>query len=459
VITHDFTDRVNELQGSILSIPNLQTMVTNMGLAKPGEAAEKLAEEIRPNVSVLPFISPLTQAEAGLANKKKPGTVEAVPTVSITYIDSGSAERAQRICNQLANQFVTADLTLRGETTKETSEFMTRQVLAAKQDLDNQDATLANFKKAHWGELPGDADNNMKMLQSQMTQLDATTQSLNRAQQDKSYAESMLAQSLAAWKASLSSTNPQTLEQQLTALQTLLLQLQARYTDDYPDVVKTKADIAKVQGRLDELNKQTVSPSAASEKASANEPPEIRQQRLQIHQYQEAIDQYARAQRDLQASITHYQSLTKTSPEIEQEWSVLNRDYASKQKFYNDLLGRQDSADLGKQAETSEEGEQVTIGQSANKPDSPTFPNRILFAAGGLGAALGLGLLMAIWLEFSDKSIRTERDAAIAMDLPLLISVPWVGGEEQAAPNGNGNGRRRFWGRTTADKDEDKVGV
>ena len=34
------------------------------------------------------------------------------------------------------------------------------------------------------------------------------------------------------------------------------------------------------------------------------------------------------------------------------------------------------------------------------------------------------------------------------MDLPLLISVPWLGeDEDHAAANGNDNGRRRFWGR------------
>ena len=46
------------------------------------------------------------------------------------------------------------------------------------------------------------------------------------------------------------------------------------------------------------------------------------------------------------------------------------------------------------------------------QPDCPSFPTRPLFAAGGLGVGLGLGLLIAICLEFSDKSIRTEQDAA-----------------------------------------------
>ena len=90
----------------------------------------------------------------------------------------------------------------------------------------------------------------------------------------------------------------------------------------------------------------------------------------------------------------------------------------------------------------------MNILASAGLPDSPSFPNRPIFAAGGLGAGLGLGVLIAIILEFSDKSIRTEKDAAAVMDLPLLISVPWLGeDEDDAGATGNGNARRRFWGR------------
>ena len=51
------------------------------------------------------------------------------------------------------------------------------------------------------------------------SQLDANTQTLNRATQDKSYTESLLAQQVAAWKSSQSASNPQTLQQQLSQLQ------------------------------------------------------------------------------------------------------------------------------------------------------------------------------------------------------------------------------------------------
>src|SRR5207245_7830222 len=104
--------------------------------------------------------------------------------------------------------------------------------------------------RQYMGQLPGDEDNNMKILMGLNSQLDADTQALNRAQQDRTYTESLLAQQLASWKSSQSTTNPQSLEQQLSALQTQLLQLQARYTDDHPDVIKTKADVAEVKKKL-----------------------------------------------------------------------------------------------------------------------------------------------------------------------------------------------------------------
>jgi len=53
---------------------------------------------------------------------------------------------------------------------------------------------LAAFKKQYLGQLPTDIDNNMRMLGSLNSQLDATTGTLSRAQQDKAYTESMLAQ-------------------------------------------------------------------------------------------------------------------------------------------------------------------------------------------------------------------------------------------------------------------------
>jgi uncharacterized protein involved in exopolysaccharide biosynthesis len=290
----------------------------------------------------------------------------------------------------------------------------------------------------------------MRILMSLNSQLDASTQTLSRAQQDKAYTESMLAQQTAAWKSAQSSTNPQTLEQALTQLQAQLLQLQARYTDDHPDVIKTKADIAEVEKKLKEVNAAAASASTtdSSDKASASEPPEIRQLRLQIHQYQGVMEQATIDQKKLQNEINVYQSRSAMSPGVEEQYKLLTRDNDNAQAFYKDLLAKKSASGLATSMENQQEGEQMHILAVAGLPDSPSFPNRPIFAAGGMGVGLALGALIAIILEFSDKSIRTEKDAAAIMDLPLLISVPWLGEEEDdAAAVGNGNARRRFWGR------------
>jgi capsular polysaccharide biosynthesis protein len=72
-------------------------------------------------------------------------------------------------------------------------------------------------------------------------------------------------------------------------------------------------------------------------------------------------------------------------------------------------------------------------------PDSPSFPNRPFFAAGGFGAGLALGLCLALLLELRDKSIRTQADAEAALELPMLVAMPWV----VATTPGNGS----FWKR------------
>jgi protein tyrosine kinase modulator len=461
VITSDFTQRIQTLSQQVLSPSRLRPVIQSLALVKPDDEP-KLISDIQQNMTVEPVITSMSAAAgAGGPKRSKPSaTSEPVPGFNVNYTDS-NAVRAQKICNAMTSLIVDENLRSRAEVAQGTTDFLTRQVDDAKRALDEQDAKLAAFQKQYMGELPTDADNNERMLISLNTQLDATTQTLSRAQQDKAYAETMLAQQIAAWKNSQSSTNPQTLEQQLTQLQATLLQLQARYTDDHPDVIKAKADIAEVEKKLKQINTADANSTDATEKASGAEPPEIRQIRLQIHQYQSVIEQATLDQKRLQNQIGLYQSRTAMSPSVNEQYKLLTRDNDNAQSFYKDLLAKKSSSGLATSMENQQEGEQMHILVPAGLPDSPSFPNRPLFAAGGLGAGLAFGLIIAIWLEFSDKSIRTEKDASAIMDLPLLISVPWLGDNDVADAHSNGDHRRRFWGRgdSGAPKDRENVEV
>jgi hypothetical protein len=105
----------------------------------------------------------------------------------------------------------------------------------------------------------------------------------------------------------------------------------------------------------------------------------------------------------------------------------LTRDYDNAQKTYQDLLSKKSTADLTVKMNNQSEGERMFPLNPANLPDTPSFPNRLLFAAGGLGAGLALGLGLTMWLELRDNAIRTEADAETSLELPMLVAVPWVG--------------------------------
>jgi len=208
-------------------------------------------EEVRSGVQIEPVVTDLGAIANTGGGKRKQGS--SVPGFYVNFTTANPRD-AQDICNDLTSAMLTEFQNSREQLANGATEFISRQLEEAKRNLDDQDAKLAEFKRQYSGQLPGDEDNNLKVLGTLNSQFDANTQTVNRAQQDKSYTESLLAQQLSAWKSSQGSNNPQNLETQLSSLQSQLLSLQARYTEDHPDVIKTKADIAEVKKKLAEVN-------------------------------------------------------------------------------------------------------------------------------------------------------------------------------------------------------------
>ena len=433
VVTQDITQRIATMQQQVLSQKELQPMVERLGLAK-GKSVEEAVEEIREEIRKNPLIESVSP---DVTRPHRPGQND-IPGFYVNFT-ARNPQEAQQVCTELTSMLLAENLKTREQTAQSTTDFLVRQVDLAKHDLDNQDAKLATFKRQYMGQLPGDEDNNLKLLAGLNSQLDAYTQALNRAEQDRTYAQSLLSQQLAAWSSSQSSMNPENLQKQLAELQSQLITLQARYTDDHPDVVKTKNDIAEVKRKLNEMNSASAPGTENTDKGSASEPAEIKQLRLQIHQYDQSIAQSTREQKVLQDQIHTYQGRLSLSPGVEEQYKALMRDYETAQKFYNDLLAKKNESEMQTDMERRQQGEQMSLLNPANLPDSPSFPNRLLFAGGGLAAGLTFGLGLAIWLEVRDKSIRDERDVLAALEMPMLVSVPWI--EETSQRSGNGRPR------------------
>jgi polysaccharide chain length determinant protein (PEP-CTERM system associated) len=451
VVSGDLTARVSTLQQQILAESKLRPLVQRVFPAKNAVEAGAMIDTIRANMSVEPVPSELLGI--GTTGKGRKPSASPFPGFYVKYT-APNAREAQLICNELTALLVDENSKQVADSAAGTSEVLNRGIEDAKNNLDGMDAKMAEFKKQYVGQLPGDEESNLKILTGLNSQLESNTQTLNRAQQDRTYTEGMLAQQLAAWKSSQNSTNPETLQKQLSDLQTQLLQLESKYTDDHPDVIKTKADIDGVKKKLADINKASSDGTEdSSEKGSVIESPEIRQLRLQLHQYGELIAAATRDQKRLQQEITVYQGKISLSPAVEEQYKLLNRDYDNAQKSYQDLLGKKSSADLTVKMNNQAVGERMFPLNPADLPDSPSFPNRLIFALGGLAAGLALGAGISLLLELKDNSIRNERDAEAVMELPTLIAVPWVG--ETAVET---NGKFKFWQRKKTPGDGSAVG-
>jgi polysaccharide chain length determinant protein (PEP-CTERM system associated) len=410
------SQRLASMQTQILSRTRLEPIIRKFGLYAQDldrVSMDDLVARLQDAIAVTPV---LPMAETRASNL--PGFF-----VKVTL---GDPRAAQQVCSAITSMFIEENLRMVQQHSDVTTEFLSQQLADAKKNLDDQDAKFAAFEGRYMGSLPDQEQTNLNILMGLSSQLDAATLALSRAQQDKSVAESTLAQQIAAWKASQTGHDPLTLEEQLAALQAQLPSLQARYTDDYPDVIKAKNDIRSLQEKIAESHAHNNNSGDSDNAKMAGEPLRFTQLRAQIRSYDQVISEKTKEQDKLKEQIKVYEARVQSSPAIEQQYKQLTRGYQTALDSYKDLLKKRDEAAMATDLQRQQQGEQFRVLDPANLPDKPSFPNRPKFALGGLGAGLALGLGLAFLLEMKDTSMRSERDIEFALRLPVLAMVPAI---------------------------------
>jgi len=405
------------MQQQILSTARLEPVIRDLDLY-PNDInrlpEELIVDRLRQAITITP-VAPMTETRA----QNLPGF-----TISVVF---DNPQLAQKICSLITSMFIEEDIRESQGVDVGTTQFLNQQLEQKKAELDEQEAKLAAFQRIHVGSLPEDSQTNLNLLNGQTSQLDAATQAVNRAQQDKSFAESILAQQLSAWQASQAGQNPETLDQQLETLQEQLVTLQSKYTNDHPDVIKAKNDIALLKRKIAESDQQRKS-AAVTEKNTnpKGEPTQILQLRAQIHQYDQVIKERTAQQEEIKKQIGIYQARVAASPGVEQEYKLLTRDHQTVLDSYNDLLKKRDASAMSTQYDQSKQNDRFHVLDPANFPNEPSFPKLPIFAGGGLGAGLALGFGLALLLEMQDTSMRSEHDVEVVLRLPVLAMIPVI---------------------------------
>jgi polysaccharide chain length determinant protein (PEP-CTERM system associated) len=414
VIADDLDTRLASMKEQILSRSRIEPIIKQYGLGDPKADMDSRVAQVQKDIEIRPIRSEISGA-GGL------------PGFFISF-KARDPHTAQLVCAQITSMFTSENLKDRQAAAQGTTEFLEEQLNNAKSNLDAQDAKLAAFQRENLGTLPDDQTANMNMLTTLNTQLDSANQDLMRLGQERSIREAMLAQQ--GGEAILSepgqkgvpahTATAQATQAQATELQSLQQQeadLTSRYTPDYPDVITVKRKIADLRKQIAQNSAGTVGPSGAPIRV---ESPGVQQLRLQITSIDDAIQQKRRDQTNIQHEIGMYQSRLQASPLVAAKNKELTRDYQTSLESYNSLLTKKDQSQMATELELQQQGEQFRLMDAANLPEEPTSPKRPMFALGGLAIGIGLGILVAAYLEYRDKSLRSERDVWAFTKLPTL---------------------------------------
>jgi polysaccharide chain length determinant protein (PEP-CTERM system associated) len=432
VVSEDLSGRLASMKEQITSRSRLQPIIERFNLFAGGKLTmDERIDLTRKNILITPIQSEIARTNG-------------LPGFFISF-KANDARTAQLVCGEIQSLFVNENINDRAQSAQGTTDFLQGQLADAKAKLDEQDSRLAKFQQTYMGKLPGAEATNVNMLTTLNTQLDAATQALTRMEQDRTYAESILATQIQSQATLAPEHNGMAPQAQQLELQQLLSQeadLTARYTDDYPDVVTVRRKIKELRQKIAvaAAAPAVVLPTAPKPTDS----PGVQQLRAQIHSMDTGIAQKKHDQASIQEQLRVYQERVAASPAVEEEYKSITRDNQTAQAFYDDLLNKMNQSKMATDLEKRQQGETFKVMDEPNLPEEPAFPKRPVFVGGGLGFGLFLGLFIVALLEYMDTAVRSERDIWAFTKLPTL-GVIGFNGEPEAAP------KRRLFGRQSPD--------
>jgi uncharacterized protein involved in exopolysaccharide biosynthesis len=207
--------------------------------------------------------------------------------------------------------------------------------------------------------------------------------------------------------------------------------LSSRYTDQYPDVLKLKDQIAKTERIRDQLLAAPKKPVDETTEAAreldgigVNSPLPQLQGQLKANQL-DIVNREHRIE-ELQGRINEYQGRLNAAPGVEQQYAEVTRGYEQSKAIYDELLKKENDSSMATSMEQLQQGEHFTILDPPSLPVKPDFPNRLKFCGVGLAIGLFLGVIVAGGFEFADDRLHNEAELRAMLPLTVLSEVPEV---------------------------------
>jgi len=347
-------EKVSAILGEIYSRRTLSELVETHGLYEKTETErpltlEEKAAKLRGRINIAPDRS-------NHANHDRRSTAT-VFEVLVTY---GDPVKAAAVANDLASRFTDIHLRDRSRQARITTEFLRRELEKTEEELAEQERAITNFKQAHRGSLPSTGSD-------------------------------------------LQPDSPQALLRDVRARYKEQLSV---YTEDHPNVVSLRNQIALLEARVraGETGEVAVEHSPVADAA-----------RIELAALRNQLVETS-------AEIDRLDALVAMVPQHQEELAALEQRAVILRENHREFLRKVNQAELSEAVESAQQGERASVLDAAVPPWAPTSsPLKVVavLLVGTFGLAGGIALL----LELIDAVIVSESEIERRYRLPVLGSV------------------------------------
>jgi len=387
-------DELDLLQHMLLSRPNLERIIQKTDLqldATTPTDTERMVDKLADRIRVV---------------------AQTRNIFSITYRNT-SRQLASDVVQAMLASFIENKAGDNRDEIDRASTFIDSQITIYEQQLRTAEAKRAAFKRKYVDLLPGDSGlNRLEVARSQV-------ETLQGQLADAQARRTLLANELQQTQATIGSDGtPGDSHALLRAAEDRLRELKQVYTDAYPEVVTQ-------QHLVDTLRSAPAQPAPAATGGDHYRPtsnPVYEQFRLQLVETDSQIQSLKRQIGDAQSQSQRLEGIAKGVPELEAEYTNLNRDYDVVRRNYDELVSRREGMRISDAAQKKASNIKLVIIDPPSVPRVPVAPNRTLLAIGVLIGGIGAGIGVVAAMIALDQSFHSLIELR-GMSLPVIGSV------------------------------------
>ncbi|MEX2492399.1 MAG: Wzz/FepE/Etk N-terminal domain-containing protein [Nitrospirales bacterium] len=399
-------DSVFARNRQVLSRTNLQRVIDQFHLSPDivkRHGYESAIESLRKNINI--------------DAKVHRGSIEAL-AISFSHHDP---TMAMKVTATLAAQYIHENIGQPDLTLEAANEFVDQELVLAKKALEEKATELSEYNRRFLRELPEQLEGNLRALdrlQLDQIRVQGALQSLYSRMVLAEKAISLNKPDSSDFQARTNRTgvNPSALE--LSQAKQTLERMTSESIEDEAGIIFLKRQIEKLEAaQLQQLSRDSDSPDANSD-------PYLVELRNEQHDLKIQMDQLESQLKKTTAAMAAVERRIQRTPEREQGLLVLERQYDLFKEHYQHLQQKRIDIRMSGDLETVQKSPEFRILDPANLPVQAEGMSRAFMAVGGLAGGAGMGLAMAVLLDFLFPTFRRSSDVAVLLGFPLLATIP-----------------------------------